>query len=203
MIDIRRREQQLAATLLLLAATALPGCAREPGAGFHATDISGADYARDWSMPDADGRTRTLSDFRGKVVYVFFGFARCPMVCPATMADMAKVKKALGPDGDRLQVVFVTVDPEHDTPALMRGYLDAFDTSAVALVGDAAQLAAIAAEFKVFYQKIPAPQGGGYFMEHSSGGYLYDRHGRLRLYAQYGMPTDRLIADIGKLVREP
>ena len=101
-----------------MSAVAILAACSEKKAQFRGVDVTGADYARDWSMPDADGRTRTLSDFRGKVVYVFFGFARCPMVCPATMADMAKVKKALGPDGDRLQVVFVTVDQETGKLAL-------------------------------------------------------------------------------------
>nr|WP_242612695.1 SCO family protein [Corticibacter populi] len=201
MVQMGRR-QLLALTLAGAAALGLAACRQEPAKpSFHSVDISGASYAKDWHMPDANGQPRSLADFAGKAVYVFFGFAQCPDVCPTTMLEMAEVKQALGADGDRLQIVFVTVDPERDTPEIMRAYIGSFDPDAVALVGSPEQVAAMAKDFKVFYQKVPGPSESTYTIDHSAGGYLYDPQGQLRLYVKYGTPMDQLTADIRTLLQ--
>lgn len=173
-----------------------------PAVSFNAIDVTGAEYGRNWQMPDADGNMRTIADFAGKAVFIFFGFAQCPDVCPTTMLELAEVKRQLGADADRLQVLFVTVDPERDTPEIMRQYLGSFDESAIALVGSAEQLAAMAREFKVVYQKVPGATEDSYTMNHTSAGYLFDPQGQLRLYVRYGTPVDQLTADVRTLLEE-
>lgn len=177
------------------------GCGKENGAAFHAINVTGADYARNWSMPDTRGRERTLGEFAGKVVYVFFGFTHCPDVCPTTMATMLEVKKRLGKNADKLQVIFVTVDPDRDTPEVLRAYVSMFDSNTIALAGNPERLARMAKEFKVVYQKVPGPSAGTYRVDHSAGAYIYDTRGKLRLYSKYGMPIEDLTADIRKLIQ--
>ena len=136
-------------------------------------------------LTDHNGKPRTLADFQGKVVVLFFGFTHCPDVCPTTLGELAMVMKELGKDADRVQVLFVTVDPERDTPEVLPQYVPAFDPSFLGLYGDAEATARTAKEFKIFYQKQPLP-GGGYSIDHSAGTYIYDQQGRLRLFAPYG-----------------
>lgn len=187
-------------TLLASSALALTLAACGEKVRFNGLDISDVGYARNWSMPDADGKTRTLADFAGKVVFVFFGFAQCPDVCPTTMLEMAEVKEQLGEDGKRLQIVFVTVDPERDTPEVLREYLANFDPDAVPLIGTPEQLAAMAKEFRVTYRKVPTE--GGYTMDHTAAGYVYDTQGKLRLYVRYGTPVDQVAADVRQLLKQ-
>ena len=196
------RSRLLAAALVGAALLGLAGCTgSEPAAKFHTLDISGVDYAKGFSMPDAHGQQRSLADFAGKVVFVYFGFAQCPDICPTTMLEMAEVKKLLGEDGDKLQIVFVTVDPERDTPEVMRAYMESFDPQAVALVGNAEQIAAMARDFKVFYEKKPGSTPDTYTIDHSASGYMYDPQGRLRLYVRYGTPVDQIAADVRQLLK--
>ena len=196
------RSRLLAAALAGSALLGLAGCTgSEPAAKFHTLDISGVDYAKGFSMPDAHGQQRSLADFAGKVVFVYFGFAQCPDICPTTMLEMAEVKKLLGEDGDKLQIVFVTVDPERDTPEVMRAYMESFDPQAVALVGSAEQVAAMARDFKVFYEKKPGSTPDTYTIDHSASGYMYDPQGRLRLYVRYGTPVDQIAADARQLLQ--
>ncbi|MDO4723212.1 MAG: SCO family protein [Comamonadaceae bacterium] len=196
------RSRLLAAALAGAALLGLAGCTgSEPAAKFHTLDISGVDYAKGFSMPDAHGQQRSLADFAGKVVFVYFGFAQCPDICPTTMLEMAEVKKLLGEDGDKLQIVFVTVDPERDTPEVMRAYMESFDPQAVALVGSAEQVAAMARDFKVFYEKKPGGTPDTYTIDHSASGYMYDPQGRLRLYVRYGTPVDQIAADARLLLQ--
>ncbi|WP_347485087.1 SCO family protein [Vandammella animalimorsus] len=196
------RSRLLAAALVGAALLGLAGCTgSEPAAKFHTLDISGVDYAKGFSMPDAHGQQRSLADFAGKVVFVYFGFAQCPDICPTTMLEMAEVKKLLGEDGDKLQIVFVTVDPERDTPEVMRAYMESFDPQAVALVGNAEQIAAMARDFKVFYEKKPGSTPDTYTIDHSASGYMYDPQGRLRLYVRYGTPVDQIAADVRQLLQ--
>ena len=177
----------------------LPGCTeRRPS--FNAVDITGADYARDFALKDADGRRRTLADFRGKAVVLFFGYAQCPDVCPTTMAEMAQVKQALGKDGDKLQVLFVTVDPARDTPEVMKAYMSAFDPAFVALIPTSEQLAALSKDFKVYYKKVEGKTPTSYSMDHSAASFVYDPQGRLRLYARYGGGVQPMVADIKALL---
>ncbi|MBL8382039.1 MAG: SCO family protein [Burkholderiales bacterium] len=174
---------------------------------FRHTDITGADYAKDFALTDHTGRKVSLADYRGRVVTVFFGFTQCPDVCPTALAEMREVVEKLGPDGQRLQVLFITVDPERDTQALLAQYVPAFHPSFVGLYGDAAATARVAKDFKVFYQKVPGKTPGSYTMDHSAGTYVYDPQGRLRLFVRpppAGEPAsvsaERLIADIRLLL---
>lgn len=191
----------IGAAMCTLIFLGLSGCNKSETSEFHSIDVTGADYARTWSMPDAEGRQRSLDEFKGQVVYVFFGYTQCPDVCPTTMAEIAEVKKNLRADSRKLQVIFVTVDPDRDTPEILRAYVSAFDENAIALVGNSGQLAEMAREFKVVYQKVPGQSEGTYTMDHSAGGYIYDTQGKLRLYSKYGMPVADLTADIIKLLQ--
>ena len=189
--------------LLLVLAGLLAACdsSSSPKAPvFQLTDITGAEFARGFQLTDHDGKTRTLADFKGKVVVVFFGYTHCPDVCPTTMNELALVMKELGKDAARLQVLFITIDPERDTPALLSQYVPAFNPSFLGLYGDAEATARTAREFKVIYQKQPQP-GGSYTMDHTAGSYIYDSVGRLRLFAQYGQGTQALLHDIRLLLQ--
>ena len=185
---------------------ALVACERPPGAPpkqtFNAVDVTGADYARTLTLPDADGHMRSLADFKGKVVVLFFGYTQCPDVCPTTMAELAEVKKSLGKDGDRVQGVFVSIDPERDTPQLLKSYMSSFDPSFVALRGSVEQTKAAAKDFKVFFAKVPGKTEGSYTMDHTAGSFIYDTQGRLRLFTRYGAGPKALASDLEKLLAE-
>jgi protein SCO1 len=194
-------------SLLLLggASLVLAGCDRvkalfEPGTKFNSIDITGAQYARNFVLVDAQGRERTMADFQGKIVAIFFGFAQCPDVCPTALLELAQVKQALGADGDKLQGIFITVDPERDTPEVLGPYAQAFDPSFVALRGSLEQTAAVAREFKVYYNKVPGKTPDSYTMDHSAGLYVFDTQGRVRLYARHGIGAELLTQDIRRLL---
>lgn len=173
----------LCAALLLVAAVLATGCHQaEERPKFESTDITGAELGREMSLLAHDGRPRTLADFRGKVLVVFFGFTHCPDVCPTALYKFATVLKALGPDADRVQVVLVTVDPERDTPAALAQYVTAFHPTFLGLTGDPEAIARTAREFRVIYEKQPGSSPESYTVDHSSGAYVYDPRGRLRLY---------------------
>ena len=169
-------------------------------AAFNGIDITGAEYARTLSLPDQNGQPRTLADFKGKVVVVFFGYTQCPDVCPTTMVELAQVKKALGKDGDRVQGLFVSIDPERDTPAILKAYMASFDPSFVALRGSVEQAQAAAKEFKVFFAKVPGKTEGSYTMDHTAGSYVFDPSGKVRLFVRYGAGADALTSDIKTLM---
>jgi protein SCO1/2 len=190
----RRHLLSLAAGSLVLAACS------ESKQKFNAIDLTGADYAKDFHLPDTDGRMRSLADFKGKVVALFFGYTQCPDVCPTTLAELTQAKQQLGPDGDKLQVVFVTVDPERDTPKVLKAYMANFDPGFIGLVPTPAQLEQVAKDFKVYYKKVEGATPTSYSMDHSAATYLYDPEGRLRLYARYGGGAPALASDIAKLL---
>ena len=187
-----------------LAGLALAGCDRLLGRTsappFHSTDITGAEFARTLDLPDADGRMRTLADWKGKAVIVFFGYTQCPDFCPTTLAQLAAVRKSLGAEGDRVQVVFITVDPERDTPAVLKAYVSNFGPGVVGLRGTPEQIAATAKEFKVFYAKVPGAAPGSYTMDHSAASYVFDPQGRVRLYVQYGADSKSVASDLKLLL---
>ena len=189
---------RLAAVLL---AFALAACGVEQPR-FNNTDITGADYGRALQLADHNGKMRTLADFRGSAVVVFFGFTQCPDVCPTTLAEMKAVKNLLGPDGARLQGLFVTVDPERDTPELLRQYVTAFDPTFLGLRGDAEATARVAKDFKVFYQKVPGKVPGTYSVDHTAGWYVFDPQGRLRLFVRHNQSPDKIAADIKLLLAQ-
>jgi protein SCO1/2 len=188
--------------LLALGATALlAACDRAPApAAFQAIDITGADYAKELPLPDLDGRARTLAEFRGKAVVVFFGFTQCPDVCPTTLAEIAAVKKELGAAGERIQTVFVSLDPERDTPELLKNYVATFDPGVVALRGTPEQTQAAAKSYKVFFQKVPGKEPGSYSIDHTAGAYVFDTEGRVRLFVRYGTPLTAWVADLKQLL---
>jgi protein SCO1/2 len=192
-----RRRLLLLASALALAAT---GCT-EGKPQFRSVDITGADYARDFQLPDQDGRPRSLKDFKGKAVVVFFGYTQCPDVCPTTMAEIAQAKKLLGADGDKVQGVFVTVDPARDTPEVLKAYMANFDPTFVALRAPPEQLAAMAKDFKVFYKRVDGKTPASYTMDHAAASYVYDPQGRLRLYARYGQGAQALADDLRLLLK--
>ena len=180
----------------------LAACGGGSGPQFKNVDITGADYGRDFSLADQTGKTRTLSDFRGKAVIVFFGYTHCLDVCPTTLAELKMAKDQLGPDAGRVQVLFVTVDPERDTQDVLARYVPAFDPSFIGLRGDADATAKVAKDFKVFYQKVPGTRSDNYSVDHTAGSYVFDPQGRLRLFVRPGNPAN-LALDLQTLLRRP
>lgn len=168
---------------------------------FSSIDVTGAEYAKGFELTDHNGQVRTLQDFAGKVVVVFFGYTQCPDVCPTTMTELADVKKALGKDGERLQGIFITVDPERDTPELLKAYMSNFDPSFVALRTTPDKLSALAKDYKIYYKKVEGKTPTSYSMDHSAGSYVYDTQGRLRLFTRYGSGPKPLTEDIRQLLK--
>lgn len=182
------------------AAGTLVACSAEKPQ-FKSIDLTGADYARGFALTDQNGKPRTLQDFAGKVVVVFFGFTQCPDVCPTSMAELAEVKKLLGPDGDKLQAIFITVDPERDTPGVLKAYMGNFDPTFIALRPTMAELPDFAKSYKVFYKKVEGRTASSYSMDHSAGSYVYDAKGQIRLYNRYGSGAEVLASDIKLLMK--
>mgnify|MGYP006190144663 FL=1 len=198
--SVLSRRSLLGATL---GATGLfiAGCS-EPAASFTGIDITGADYATGFSLTDHNGQPRTLADFKGKAVVLFFGFTQCPDVCPTTMTEVAEAKRLLGADGERLQGLFVSIDPERDTPEIMKQYMASFDPSFLALYAAPDKLPELAKSYKIYYKKVDGPTPTSYTMDHSAGSYVYDPQGRIRLYHRYGTGSAALAADLKKLLAE-
>lgn len=190
-----------ASVAVLFLAALLAGC-NSGGPKFKNTDITGAGYGTELSLTDHNGKPRTLADFRGKVVVLFFGYTHCPDVCPTTLSELSQVMQLLGSDADRVQVLFVTVDPERDTPAVLAKYVTAFDPRFLGLYGDAEATRRAAKEFKVFYEKHEGSASGQYTMDHSAGTYVIDTKGRLRLFVGYGKADADLAQDIRTLLKE-
>jgi len=184
---------------LSLAAALAAGCDGRPR--FKSTDITGADYGKTLELTDQAGRPRRLEDWRGKVVVLFFGFTHCPDVCPTTLADLSQVMKQLGPDAERVQVLFVTVDPERDTPEVLGKYVGAFDSRFLGLYGDAAATQRAAREFKVFYEK--RKTGDSYSVDHSGHTYVIDQQGKLRLFVRPERLGTDLPEDLKTLLKQP
>jgi protein SCO1 len=189
-----------AGALITWATGSLVACSAEKPQ-FKSIDLTGADYAKGFSLTDHNGKPRTLQDFAGKVVVVFFGFTQCPDVCPASMAELAEVKKLLGADGDKLQAIFITVDPERDTPEVLKAYMGNFDPTFVALRPTLAELPEFAKSYKVFYKKVEGRTASSYSMDHSAGSYVYDAKGQIRLYNRYGSGAEALASDIKLLMK--
>lgn len=195
-----RRAAAFALAFIVLAAAM--GCAPE-GQKFKSSDITGSSFGRDFALTDHTGKPRTLADYRGRAVVVFFGYTQCPDVCPTTLSTLAETMKQLGPDADRVQVIFITVDPERDTQALLAHYVPAFDPRFVGLFGDAAATERVAKEFKIIYQKQPGATPSSYTVDHSAGVYVFDPQGRLRLYMSHGQGPDVFAHDLKALLKSP
>jgi len=171
-------------------------------AAFSSVDVTGAEYAKTFELTDHNGQVRHLSDFAGKVVVLFFGYTQCPDVCPTSMAELAEVKKALGKDGERLQVLFVTVDPQRDTPEVLKGYMANFDPTFLALYTTPDKLAELAKEYKIYFKKVDGKTPTSYTMDHSAGSYVYDTKGQLRLFTRYGSGPKVVTEDIRILLKQ-
>lgn len=195
--------RSIVATVLTGSALLLGACSDSSQPGFNSIDLTGADYAKDFALTDHNGQPRTLKDFQGKVVVMFFGYTQCPDVCPTSMTELVAVKKLLGADGDKLQGLFVTVDPERDKPEVLKSYMANFDPSFLALYADTPEkLAAVAKDYKVYYKKVEGKTPTSYTMDHSAGSYVYDTQGRLRLYSRYGSGAGALAGDIKLLLQQ-
>jgi protein SCO1/2 len=196
------RRLTLSLTLSAVAASVLglAGCF-EPKAAFKGVDITGADYAKELNLPDQNAQVRKIKDFSGKLVVVFFGYTQCPDVCPTTMQELAEVKRLLGANGDKLQAVFVTVDPERDTTELLKAYVENFDASFVALRPTPEQLPLIAKEFKIYFKRVEGKTPTSYTMDHSAGSYTFDTQGKVRLFNRYGMGPEALAHDFKLLLK--
>ena len=192
----------IAACALMVGVAGLFSACTEQKPSFQAIDVTGATYARDFELTDHNGRVRHLADFKGKIVVLFFGYTQCPDVCPTTMAELAEVKKALGKDGDRLQGLFVSVDPARDTPEVLKAYMGNFDPTFLALTTTPEKLAELAKDFKVYYKKVDGKTPTSYTMDHSAGSFVYDTQGQLRLFTRYGTGPQPLVADIQQLLKQ-
>jgi protein SCO1 len=188
--------------LALAASCALAACKPVDKPSFVGADITGAPYARDFSLTDVDGQTRTLADFKGQVVVVFFGFTQCPDVCPSTLGELALVKQELGDAGRRVRPIFITVDPERDSAPILKAYMANFGADGVALRGTPEQTAAVAKEFKVFFAKVPGKTPDSYTVDHTAASFLFDAQGRVRVYSRYGSGPQALKADLQQLLKE-
>ena len=186
--------------LSALAVLALAACSPDKPK-FNAIDITGADYAKGFTLTDHNGQSRSLSDFKGKVVVLFFGYTQCPDVCPTSMVELAEIKRLMGADGDKLQGVFVTVDPVRDTAELLKAYMANFDPTFVAFIPTPEQLAVVAKDYKIYYKKVDGKTPTSYTMDHSAGSYVYDTQGNLRLYSRYGVGAPVLAQDIQTLLK--
>jgi len=185
---------------VIAAAMLLAACSPEAPT-FKGADITGASFGRELALADHHGKARTLADFRGKAVVIFFGFTQCPDVCPTALSALAEAMRRLGPDATRVQVLFVTIDPERDTADLLSRYVPSFHPSFLGLRGDAEATARVAKEFKVLYQKVPGQTPDTYTMDHSAGLYLLDPQGRLRVFESHGQGAEAIAHDLAQLLR--
>ena len=197
----RNAIKSVAVYAMLAGAPGLFSACSEKKPAFAAIDVTGANYAKNFELTDHNGQVRHLPDFAGKIVVMFFGYTQCPDVCPTSMAELAEVKKALGKDGDKLQGIFVTVDPERDKPEMLKAYMGNFDPTFLALYATPEKLAELAKDFKVYYKKVDGKTPTSYTMDHSAGSYVYDTQGNLRLFSRYGSGPQALAEDIKILLK--
>ncbi len=204
-IWLQNATKLIAILAIITPTTAIFTACTEKKLEFKSVDITGADYAKDFSadgtMLDHNGTPRSIKDFAGKIVVVFFGFVQCPDVCPTTMAELAEVKKLLGKDGDKLQALLITIDPERDTLPVLKGYMVNFDPTFLALRTTPEKLAIVAKDFKTYYKKVPGRTDTSYSMDHSAGSFVYDTTGKVRLYTRYGSGPEALASDIKLLLK--
>ena len=188
----------IGAALLLMC---LAACSPKPE--FKNIDITGStSFGKDFSLVDPDGKVRTLADFKGKVVVMFFGYTQCPDICPTTLTEMQQVMTLLGPQADKVQVLFVTVDPDRDTAAILKQYVPSFDSRFMGLrPADEAALEKVTKDFKIYYKKVPGTSPGSYTIDHTAGSYAFDPEGRLRLYIKHAQGPETLAHDLKELLK--
>lgn len=200
-IYLKRLGYQLVCILMMLMMGMVAACqSKSPSVALYGTDITGADFAKSFKLTDHLGKVRTLEDFKGQVVLLFFGYTHCPDVCPTTMADLAKAMKLLGEDSRRVQVLFVTVDPERDTPQLLAQYVPSFYPSFLGLYGTVDEIAATASDYKIYYSKQASNGQAKYTIDHSAGVYAYGPDGRIRIYLKYGQKPEQIASDLKTLL---
>ncbi|MCD6026194.1 MAG: photosynthetic protein synthase [Solimicrobium sp.] len=187
--------------IALLFLLILCACNQNKKLEFKNTDVTGLGYATDFSLPDFNGKMRRLADFQGKVVLMFFGYTQCPDVCPTTMAELSTVMRELGTLSDQVQVIFVSLDPEHDTREMLAQYVPAFDQRFLGLVGSHQETQKIAKDFKIFYEKVPGKNPGSYTLDHSSGSYVFDKNGRVRLFIRFNQGPEPIVHDLKLLLK--
>lgn len=187
--------------ILSLMGLALIACSPKPS--FKNVDITGSKaFGNDFSLLDPDGKVRTLSDFKGKAVVIFFGYTQCPDVCPTTLTEMQQVMTLLGPQADKVQVLFITVDPDRDTAAILKQYVPAFDKRFLGLrPADQAALEKVAKDFMIYYKQVPGTSAGSYTIDHTAGSYAFDPEGRLRLYIKHAQGPEILAQDLKELLK--
>jgi protein SCO1 len=187
--------------LLSLLIVGILGCSPKPS--FKNVDITGSTaFGNNFSLLDANGNTKTMADYKGKVVVVFFGFTQCPDVCPTTLTEMDEALKLLGPKADKVQVIFITVDPERDTASVLAQYVPAFNPRFVGLrPADEAGLEKVAKDFRIYYKKVPGSKPGSYTMDHSAGSYVFDQNGQLRLYIKHAQGPEVLAHDLKNILQ--
>ena len=200
-IHLERRSVVSAALGVAFCAFALVSACSPDKPKFNAIDVTGANYAKTFALKDHTGQERKLTDFKGKVVVVFFGYTQCPDVCPTTMTELVEVKRLLGAKGDKLQAVFITLDPARDTAELLNAYVTNFDSSFVALIPTPEQLVEVAKEFKIYYKKVDGKTPTSYTMEHSAGSYIFDGQGQVRLFSRYGSGAQAIAQDVTMLLK--
>ena len=200
-MNLRNAIKNIAACAVFMGTAGLFTACSEQKPAFTSIDLTGATYAQNFELTDHHGQVRHLQDFAGKVVVLFFGYTQCPDVCPTTMAELAEIKKALGKDGDRLQALFVTLDPQRDTPEILKAYMTNFDPTFLALYTTPDKLVDLAKDYKVYYKQVPGKTPSSYTVDHSAGSYVYDTKGQLRLYTRYGTGAVALAADIRQLLQ--
>lgn len=187
--------------LFILALCLLASCGdSQPSKSFVGTDITGADFSKSLALTDHTGTPRTLDDYKGKVILMFFGFTHCPDVCPTTMLDLKNTMKLLGDKADEVQVLFVTVDPERDTQEVLAKFVPSFDSRFIGLRGDAEQTAETVKNFKIYYAKVPGKSENDYSIDHSAGMYAFDKQGKVRLYLGYGQKPEDIASDVENLL---
>lgn len=188
--------------LLAVLGFALFLAACSPKQSFKNVDITGSSaFGNDFSLIDPDGKVRTLADFKGKAVVMFFGYTQCPDVCPTTLSEMEQAMVLLGPDADKVQVLFVTLDPDRDTATILKQYVPAFDPRFLGLrPADSAALEKVTKDFKIYYKKVPGSNPGSYTIDHTAGSYAFDPEGRLRLYIKHAQGSETLAQDLKELL---
>ncbi|HEX9278857.1 MAG TPA: SCO family protein, partial [Casimicrobiaceae bacterium] len=192
------------ATLCVVAVLALAACGwSENKPKFQTLDITGVDWGKDFHLVDVNGTPRSLADYRGKLVMLFFGYTNCPDACPTTLAKMAQAVDRLGAHGQRVQGLLVTLDPARDTPAVLTQYVPAFHPNFVGLSADNATVAATAKDFKIFYQLQKPDVNGFYTVDHSTALFVFDSRGRLRLFMGASVSVDAIVHDLTLLLSEP
>nr|WP_088526497.1 SCO family protein [Polynucleobacter aenigmaticus] len=191
------------ARILMVSLLGLTVLACSPKASFKNVDITGGKaFGNDFSLLDPDGNVRTMADFKGKAVVMFFGYTQCPDICPTTLTEMQHVMTLLGPQADKVQVLFVTVDPDRDTAAILKQYVPAFDPRFLGLrPADEAALEKVTKDFKIYYKKVPGTSPNSYTMDHTAGSYAFDPEGHLRLYIKHAQGPETLAQDLKELLK--